>query len=203
MSANTFNARKGINIGPVTADPSSPTNGTIIYRSDLNKFRKYENGAWSDLDTTGGSSALNSTVSVNTPNGYGTGSVVRRWSVLQVSSGSDITYADHSTLDGGTFTINTTGTYSMSCTDRSVSSQSSRYGFTVNDSNVNHGVGIDSMTYAQGYRAMTQCGGPNAFGSLSLTIPLTAGDVVRVQGGTTVQADSTEALCQFTITRVN
>jgi hypothetical protein len=47
--SNTFNARKGLNIGPVTADPSSPVNGTIIYRSDLNKFRKYENGAWSDL----------------------------------------------------------------------------------------------------------------------------------------------------------
>jgi hypothetical protein len=122
MSANIFNARKGINIGSVAADPSSPVNGMIIYRSDLNKFRKYQNGSWSDMDTTGGS-APNSFIHVSTPNGYGSGSVVRRWSVLEASAGSDITYTDHSVLDGGTFTINTTGNYSMSCTDRSVSGQ--------------------------------------------------------------------------------
>jgi hypothetical protein len=59
------------------------------------------------------------------------------------------------------------------------------------------------MTYAQGYRSLTQCGGVNVFGSLAITLPLTAGDIVRVQGGTGSQADSTEGLCNFIITRVS
>jgi len=205
MSANTFNARKGINIGSVTADPSSPTNGTIIYRSDLNKFRKYENGAWSDMDTTGGS-VPNSYVIVSTPNGYGSGSVVRRWSTVQANVGSDITYADSNSNDGGHFTINTTGVYSISYTDRNISNATSRFGITVNDSNTNHGVGIDSMTYANGYRILTQSGlygAVNAFSSVSITLRLTAGDVVRAQGGSNNQADSTDAFSTFSITRVS
>ncbi len=47
-------SNKGIKIKGVTVDPASPSNGMIIYRTDLNKFRKYENGSWSDMASGGG-----------------------------------------------------------------------------------------------------------------------------------------------------
>ena len=54
MAIKHLKIQNGITVIPVTADPTSPQNGDIIYRSDLNKFRKYENGAWSDLSGGGG-----------------------------------------------------------------------------------------------------------------------------------------------------
>lgn len=49
MSKLTTKFSNGITLVPVAADPVDAQNGDIIYRSDLNKFRKYENGAWSDM----------------------------------------------------------------------------------------------------------------------------------------------------------
>ena len=43
----------GLNLVPASGDPSTPTNGDIWYNSTTGKFRKYENGATSDLTTTG------------------------------------------------------------------------------------------------------------------------------------------------------
>lgn len=40
---------KGIKLAGVTSDPVNPEDGMIIYRSDLNNFRKYENGVWSNI----------------------------------------------------------------------------------------------------------------------------------------------------------
>lgn len=54
MSTTNLKIQNGITLIPVAADPATAENGDIIYRSDLNKFRKYENGAWSDLSGGGG-----------------------------------------------------------------------------------------------------------------------------------------------------
>jgi hypothetical protein len=44
-----------IQLGNLTADPSSPANGSIWYRTDLGKFRGRENGVSKDLISAGGS----------------------------------------------------------------------------------------------------------------------------------------------------
>lgn len=57
----TFNpngTNAGFNVGSHTADPSSPTNGDVFYNSTSNKFRAYENGAWTDMIGGGGSTLL-------------------------------------------------------------------------------------------------------------------------------------------------
>lgn len=48
-----------VQVGTFAGDPSSLTNGMVWYNSNTGKFRKYENGAASDLDTTGGGSGAN------------------------------------------------------------------------------------------------------------------------------------------------
>lgn len=55
----TFNPNgttPGLNFGAQAGDPSTPTDGDVWYNSTTGKFRKRENGATSDLDTTGGGS---------------------------------------------------------------------------------------------------------------------------------------------------
>lgn len=66
MANNFLTLKDGITLGSLAADPSNPVNGDIYYNKTSNKFRKYENGAWSDLDTTGGGS---SSRTINTQTG--------------------------------------------------------------------------------------------------------------------------------------
>lgn len=49
MADNHFKVNRGLSLVPQSGAPSNPTNGDIYYDSGLNKFRKYENGAFSDL----------------------------------------------------------------------------------------------------------------------------------------------------------
>jgi hypothetical protein len=58
MSDSFLKVRKGITLAPQSSEPSNPTNGDIYYDSSLNKFRKYENGAWTNLNT-GGQGGIN------------------------------------------------------------------------------------------------------------------------------------------------
>lgn len=52
MAVNHFKINKGISLVPQASSPGSPSNGDIYYDSGLNKFRKYENGAWGDFGGT-------------------------------------------------------------------------------------------------------------------------------------------------------
>lgn len=52
MSDNFYKINRGINLGPQAGEPSNPSNGDIYYDTSLNKFRKYENGSWSDLGSS-------------------------------------------------------------------------------------------------------------------------------------------------------
>lgn len=57
MADNHFKVDRGLSIRPQASAPSNPTNGDIYYDSTLLKFRKYENGAWSDFGSGGTSSS--------------------------------------------------------------------------------------------------------------------------------------------------
>ncbi len=55
MADNHFKIHKGVTLAPQSSAPSNPTNGDIYYDSTFQKFRKYENGAWTDLGAGNGS----------------------------------------------------------------------------------------------------------------------------------------------------
>lgn len=56
MADNHFKINRGLSLVPQTSAPSNPANGDIYYDSTLNKFRKYQNAQWTDLDTGGSGS---------------------------------------------------------------------------------------------------------------------------------------------------
>jgi hypothetical protein len=51
MSKTHLKIRNGISFPGVAADPSDAQNGDIIYRSDSNIFKFYQNGSWITLGT--------------------------------------------------------------------------------------------------------------------------------------------------------
>jgi len=55
MSKKFYKIDRGIVFTSQAGPPSDPVNGAIYYDGPLNKFRKYEANAWSDLDTNTGS----------------------------------------------------------------------------------------------------------------------------------------------------
>lgn len=56
MSKNSFQVNNSLLLTPNT-EPANPQNGEIYYSSTENKFKKYENGAWTDLGSGGGVSS--------------------------------------------------------------------------------------------------------------------------------------------------
>lgn len=58
MANNAFKVDKSLNLRPQSGTPANGVNGDIYYDSSLNKFRKYENGAWSDLAGAGTSTTI-------------------------------------------------------------------------------------------------------------------------------------------------
>jgi len=53
-----------LNVGQVAADPSSPVNGDVVYETNTNKFRCYENSAWVNCISSGANTALSNLASV-------------------------------------------------------------------------------------------------------------------------------------------
>jgi hypothetical protein len=138
---------------------------------------------------------VNATAQSWCSNGYGsTNTVIRRFSTVVTSQGSDITYADSATL-GASFTINTSGVYALSYTENY--SGAGSFCISINSSQLT--TAPNSVTAAD--RAAT--GATNvASGSqtVSSTLYLPAGAVVRAHGDTS--GAGVNASCQFTITRV-
>ena len=138
--------------------------------------------------------ALISMVRLTGFTGYGsTNTCIARFTTAQTNQGSDITYADSATL-GATFTINTSGVYTIS----QVFSQTS--------ANWVNGISIDSAQLTTSIAAITaanrlaiaQTYAANAISNCSWTGYIAAGSVVRshTDGG------ASGATCSFTITRV-
>jgi len=124
-----------------------------------------------------------SEVWVHSGNGNGaTATATRRWSTVEINTGSAITYAD-SANDGGTFTINEDGVYSITYGDRGVSTAT--FGATRNSSNP--ASTLTGLTPATGALGRTVSVGGQV-GLWVMTLRLSAGDVIRAQHNNDVNA---------------
>lgn len=148
----------------------------------------------------GGGGALDSHVSVYGGNGFGGSSsgetAIRNFTTVADSSGSDITYTARDTTHGDKFTINTTGTYSISYADYDSNSQQI-FGISINSNQLS--TSVDSITIAD-MRGYAKAGAAQ-IQYYAITIPLTAGDVIRAH--TDGALDGSGNWIRFTITRVN
>jgi hypothetical protein len=160
-------------------------------------FAEFPISGWTST-SSGSLTAPRSEITVDSGNGHGaTANKIRRFSNIRKNVGSAITYADDAN-NGGTFTINETGVYSISYTDQNTTA-SERIGITVNDTATTTTMGTP-LTYAQGARANSVT--PSTFPTnVGWTGNLTAGDVVRAH--TNGGADGTNATVMFTITKVS
>lgn len=59
MSDKFVKMRRGVVLTPQASEPSNPEDGALYYDSDLNRFRKYENGQWSNLGSGDGDGGIN------------------------------------------------------------------------------------------------------------------------------------------------
>jgi hypothetical protein len=135
-------------------------------------------------------------VRLNTANGYGsTNTKIRRFTTTVNSAGVDITYADSATL-GGTFTINTTGVYSVSYSDQFNAAATS--GISINSTQLT--TSITAINVVNVLSAQTSAAA-NFATTNSSTFYAAVSDVVRAHGDATVSGTNTVA-CQFTIARV-
>jgi hypothetical protein len=135
-------------------------------------------------------------VRLNTGNGYGsTSTKIRRFTTTVTNQGGDITYADSATL-GGSFTINTSGVYSVTYSDTFTGI--AQIGISLNTTQPT--IAITSIAVAD-IVVCAYSGGVNTPQSVSATLYLSAASVLRAHtdgsgGGTPGPA------CQFIITRV-
>lgn len=134
-------------------------------------------------------------VRLNTQIGYGsTSTKIPRFSGIAQNQGSDISYADSAIL-GSSFTINVSGVYAISYSDNL-------------GSNAVIGISLNSAQLTTNLRDITaanrlcaaMCYPASVAATVAVTLPLSAGDVIRPHAdGTAVNA---AAISHFTITRV-
>lgn len=144
-------------------------------------------GPRSELRVTGGS-------------GHGsTNTAIRRFTTTISSTGSDITNSGDSATLGHSFTINTSGVYSMTYCDSNTATGHA-FGFTKNSNQLTTGIqGIDSTSvviYAFSLNAST-----SVSTCVSGTAILAAGDVIRAHTEATHNGTSASTV-QFRITKV-
>jgi hypothetical protein len=138
---------------------------------------------------------LDSEVSVDTGNAYGsTGVKIRRFANVDTNVGSDITYVDSAT-DGASFTINTNGIYAITYADGSVTDN---LAISLNASTTT------SASSLSGTNRLCLVSATNTAESCSVTLILSAGDVIRPHrstGGSSYSDNDTSA--RFIITRLH
>jgi hypothetical protein len=216
--------------GIVTAEGTSTTQGRLRLGEDTDNGTNYvelqapasvasnvtftlpsADGTNGQAITTNGSGTLSfstissdpgtHTVVVTTGNGYGsTSTTVRRFQTTVTNTGTSITYADSSTL-GATFTINATGFYAVSYTDR-MASGNKYWAVTLNST----GLTIapeDFPSNGISSQRLIQVGGDAAANMpcASVVFRATAGDVVRAQADTALQDNNTDTI--FCIRRIS
>ena len=137
-----------------------------------------------------------SEVHLHTTNGFGsTNTKIRRWTTAITNTGSDITYADSSTL-GATFTINTTGLYSIDYTDQF--NAADILGISLNSSQLT--TSIISITAADAI-IYTSSSDANEVTDVGITLTLVATDVIRCHAGGAVTG-AVPARARFHMTRI-
>jgi hypothetical protein len=148
---------------------------------------------------TGLVSLPDSAVMCDTGNGYGsTNTRIRRYTNA-TTTGSAITYADSATL-GALFTINVSGVYCLTWTDRSNAAANAVMGFGIN-SNVT--LDIDAQSTAAQMRAITTLTSVNTNYTTSITLRLTTADVIRAQTDSAAQPNSANATVQFSVVLIS
>jgi hypothetical protein len=139
-----------------------------------------------------------SIVKVGTANGYGSiNTRIRRFSVTLINSGTDITYADSATL-GASFTINTSGIYSLYYADNFNTPQYA--GISTNSGQLTSSIASISAAsiLAIGLGSNTT----NSGTSCAVTTYLSAGDVLRPHTDTAAAIGSGPNIVQFSIVRI-
>ena len=137
-------------------------------------------------------------VRLNTANGYGsTNTMIRRFTNIVNQGGTDITYADSATL-GGSFTINTSGTYSISYSDQ-FNTAGVGVGITLNTTTPT--TVISSVAVAD-ILNVTHATVINQAASVPFTGFIAAGGVVRAHTGG-IASGTAVNFCHFNIARVN
>ena len=153
--------------------------------------------AWTIAFSGGYYDFPDSYVRLNTANGYGSTNLnIRRFTNIVNQAGGDITYADSATL-GATFTINTSGIYSMSFSDQF--NISGGLGFSLNSASLSTGIGGIPVSEVLG---ACQTSAANTASCASFIGFIAAGGVVRAH---TAGAPSGTAptFCHFSIARVS
>ncbi len=197
---------------------SSYTTGDTLYASASNTLSKLAIGtagqfysvvggipAWT---STSPASAINSFVQAWNGNGQGATGTTTRCFSNSTSNGSDITYTPDTT-NGDTFTINTTGLYSVQYRDALTAGSGSTLGIgaTVNSSGTS--TNIASLTAGTqvpfGYTQISEVSGDNISDETSGVLYLNSGDIIRGQtigapGGTGTYVTDNRA--NFRITRI-
>ena len=136
-------------------------------------------------------------IRLNTANGYGsTNTMIRRFTNIVNQFGGDITYADSATL-GGSFTINTSDTYSISYSDQF--SAVSGVGITLNTTTPLTSIGSVAVGEILGVATtaaanLAACATFNGF--------LAAGSVVRAHAAGAASGTQV-SFCHFSIARTN
>jgi hypothetical protein len=185
ITALTLNGNTGQTvIGAVTS--MSPKSGvTYVYR--------LANTTWYPTVTV----PFYSMVRLNTGNGQGsTNTAIHRFTTAVTNQGSDITYADSATL-GGSFTVNTSGIYSVSFSG--AGSVATYQGISLNATQLS--TAINSLTNVSEVLSLAYSTGANNSCSSSWTGYLPASSIVRAQGS--VSASLSTPAAQFTIVRVS
>lgn len=138
----------------------------------------------------------NAQVRADTGNGHGsTNTKIRRFTNA-TTTGTGITYAD-SAGNGGSFTINEAGVYSISYSDRiTTAATSCQIGISLNSGSLTTNV----LVLSASERLAAAETVPASYSNVSVTVRLAAGDVIRAHtdGTPNVTASGT----QFTITQV-
>lgn len=173
--------------------------GTWGASSDLQLFARVPIVGWSSSGA-GGATLPRSEIWLHTANGYGsTNTNTTRFTTTQSSTGADITYTDSATA-GASFTINTTGVYSMSgwWFDQTASSF---FGWTLNQSTLTDSIVNVPASERLGIIGAQVSGGNDNFKMATVTKYLQAGDVVRFVG--VGVAATVAARCGLIITKVS
>ena len=168
-------------IGLITLDPNAAEliNGaaTLMARPGQTLLVQSD-GAGLNAVVIDGSVGDHSVI-VTSGNGRGTtNACIRRFTTLQLSTGTAITYADSATL-GASFTINAPGVYAISYTDGSTLANQ-QIGVSVNSAQL--GANVQTITAANRL-GMTVAGPASTPTHLTVIALLAAGDVIRPHDG--------------------
>lgn len=151
-------------------------------------------GSWAAPSVSG----PRSSVWVNTANGYGSSGhsvAVIRFTTAVVNTGSDITYADSTTL-GGTFTINSAGVYSATVVGSFSSGSEIGIGY-----NANGATDVEVLPSANRLCMGQATSAGSGVGGCSATFIAAVNDVITAQSAET--AIGTSAYFTFIITKVS